>query len=147
MKPILKWVGGKTQILDKIFDKFPSSMNNYREIFLGGGSVLFALLSHVKAGNISVNGKIYAYDVNESLIHVYKNIQSSPIELFVILERMIHEYNSCPDAGNDEIVNRVPANLGEAKSCKESYYYWTRIKYNELAQGKIHATDPHCLSF
>ena len=32
----LKWVGGKTQIIDSIIDNFPKKMNNYHEIFLGG---------------------------------------------------------------------------------------------------------------
>ena len=32
-KPVLKWVGGKTQILNIIILKFPIEMNNYREMF------------------------------------------------------------------------------------------------------------------
>ena len=76
-KPILKWVGGKTQILDKLMNEFPDSINNYHEIFLGGGSVLIALLSLSKNGLIKINGKIFAYDLNEQLISVYKNIQSN----------------------------------------------------------------------
>jgi hypothetical protein len=64
-KPILKWVGGKTQILDKLIVEFPRNINNYREIFLGGGSVLLTLLSYVKNGIIKIQGNIYAYDLNE----------------------------------------------------------------------------------
>ena len=30
-KPILKWVGGKTQIIDKLITDFPVNINNYRE--------------------------------------------------------------------------------------------------------------------
>ena len=75
-KPILKWIGGKTQILDKLINEFPITINNYHEIFLGGGSVLFNLLSYVKNGIIKVYGNIYAYDLNEGLIYVYKNIQT-----------------------------------------------------------------------
>ncbi len=40
VKPILKWIGGKTQILDKILEDFPKEIDNYHEIFIGGGSVL-----------------------------------------------------------------------------------------------------------
>ena len=33
-KPFLKWVGGKTQLIDKIIEKLPKEMNNYHELFL-----------------------------------------------------------------------------------------------------------------
>lgn len=127
-KPILKWVGGKTQILDKLMQKFPTEINNYREIFLGGGSVLFALLARVEKGEIKIHGKIHAYDVNAPLISVYKNIQTNHIELYNGLQELIKEMNEC---GTGEI-NRKPANIEEAKSAKENYYYWIRNKYNRL---------------
>ena len=128
IKPILKWVGGKTQLIDKLIIDFPLEMNNYHEIFLGGGSVLFSLLSHVKKGIIKVHGSIYAYDINEELIYTYKNIQSSHNELFDILQNIIIEFNNC---GNGEI-NRKPNNIEEATLAKENYYYWKRAQYNKL---------------
>ena len=70
-KPILKWVGGKMQIMDKLVTEFPVEMNSYREIFLGGGSVLLTLLSYVKRGVIKISGKVYAYDLNEPLIYTF----------------------------------------------------------------------------
>ena len=73
-KPFLKWAGGKTQILDKILGYFPHKMNNYHEIFLGGGSVLLAVLSLQKQGHLQIQGNIYAYDVNPALINVYQQI-------------------------------------------------------------------------
>jgi DNA adenine methylase len=79
-KPIIKWVGGKTQIIEKIIDEYPTTMKNYHEIFLGGGSVLLALLSYKKAGHITITKTINAYDINETLISLYKNIQSKNLE-------------------------------------------------------------------
>ena len=43
-KPILKWVGGKTQILDKLIIAFAIEIDNYHAIFLVGGIVLLTLL-------------------------------------------------------------------------------------------------------
>lgn len=75
VKPFLKWVGGKTQIIEKLMAHYPMEMNNYHDIFLGGGSTLLALLSYVKHNRIVIRGKIYAYDYNETLINVFINVQ------------------------------------------------------------------------
>jgi DNA adenine methylase len=128
-KPILKWVGGKTQIIDKLITDFPVEINNYHETFLGGGSVLLTLLSYVKNGIIKIQGNIYAYDLNEPLIHIYKNIQTHHNELYDTLNAIIADFNEC---GNGEI-NRTPANISEAKIAKENYYYWIRSEYNKLS--------------
>jgi len=127
-KPIIKWVGGKTQIIDKIIPDFPVEINNYREVFLGGGSVLLTLLSYVKSGIIKIHGNIYAYDLNESLIYIYKNIQTQHKELYDKIQTIIRDFNEC---GNGEI-NRKPKNIVEAKIAKENYYYWIRNEYNKL---------------
>jgi DNA adenine methylase len=128
-KPILKWVGGKTQIIEKLIADFPIEMNNYREAFLGGGSVLLTLLSYVKNGIIKIHGNIYAYDLNEPLIYVYKNIQTHHNELYETLQNIIAEFNNCGDG----IIDRMPANIDEAKIAKENYYYWIRSEYNKLS--------------
>ena len=120
-KPILKWVGGKTQIIDKLITDFPIEINNYREAFLGGGSVLLALLSYVKNGIIKIHGNIYAYDVNEPLIYIYKNIQLCHLDLYDKLQNIIEEFNSC--------------GIEDAKLAKENYYYWTRSEYNKLSSN------------
>jgi site-specific DNA-adenine methylase len=44
MTPFIKWVGGKTQLLDKIFDKFPSNIENYY--------VFLHLLKRIEDGKI-----------------------------------------------------------------------------------------------
>ena len=127
-KPILKWVGGKTQIIDKLIVDFPTEMNNYRESFLGGASVLLTLLSYVKNGVIKIHGDVYAYDLNEPLIYLYKNIQTQHNNLYDKLQTIIVEFNGCGDGE----INRKPANIEEARIAKENYYYWTRSEYNKL---------------
>ena len=131
-KPIIKWVGGKTQIIDKIIDEYTTTITNYHEICLGGGSVLLALLSYKKSGHVNITGTINAYDINETLISLYKNIQSNHNELYTTLTTIINEFNSCKNDENS-ILNRKPKNLEEAMTKSENYYYWSRIKYNKLS--------------
>jgi DNA adenine methylase len=128
-KPILKWVGGKTQILDKLLTNFPTEMNDYHEPFVGGGSVLLELLARKHEGKLRINGTVHAYDLNEPLIYVYKNIQSYHVELYDNLQTLIKHYNESPIDGP---LNRKPTNLTEAKLSKENYYYWIRSEYNRM---------------
>ena len=128
-KPIIKWVGGKTQIIDTLLQRFPKTMHNYHEVFLGGGSVLLALLSMRQTGAIEIVGDVYAYDLNEPLLYVYKNIQSNPGELYAKIQELIADYTSC---GDGTFIDRTPTTIEEAKRNTENYYYWTRIQYNRL---------------
>ncbi len=131
-KPFLKWVGGKSQIIDYLTKKFPSEINNYREIFVGGGSVLFAFLFLVNSKIIKVNGKVYAYDINSALISLYKNIQKKPLEFYENCKKIVDEFQSIK--GN--VINRTPINLEEALTSQESYYYYCRATYNKLSKDE-----------
>jgi len=132
-KPFLKWVGGKTQLMDKILAKIPNTIENYHEIFLGGGSVLLALLSLQKQGKININHKVYAYDLNKALIYVYKNIQSNKEVLFDTITNYMNKY----DGVTGDTINRKPINLKEATTSKESYYYWLRSKFNNIDKTSV----------
>lgn len=132
-KPFLKWAGGKSQIIHNILDKIPDSMNNYHEMFTGGGSVLLAVLSLQKKNKIIIKNDIYAYDINVNLINVYKNVQKNKEELYNYIEFYIKEYDSITTSNNNS--NRNPNTIEEAKTSKESYYYYLRNKYNELCKG------------
>ena len=135
-KPFLKWVGGKTQIMDKIINRIPKNMENYFEIFLGGGSVLLAVLSKVKNNEILIKEKVYAYDKNEGLIYVYKNIQTNSEEL----KKEITKYKNIYDDIGELNGNKKPQNLEEAKQSKESYYYWIRKKFNSIDKKSVEAS-------
>ena len=69
-KPFLKWAGGKRQIIKYLIKCLPSDIGDrvYREPFLGGGSLFFAL-------NPSV---AFLSDANEHLIMAYENVRDYP---------------------------------------------------------------------
>ncbi len=131
-KPFLKWVGGKTQILDNVLELFPKEIVNYHEPFLGGGSVLLGLLSRIKNGTIKVSGKIYASDINRALIGLYQNIQSQPQNLIAELKKITDEFTIITEVKG----NKKPKNLQEALTSQESYYYWIRKKFNSIHPHK-----------
>ncbi len=127
MKPIIKWVGGKTQIIDKIMEHFPIEMNNYHELFLGGGSVLLALLSYQADNKIKINGSINAYDINPIIINMFINIRDNPLEIYKYIKKLIFHFNKITvNNGNRKIkhMNQITS--------KESFYYWLRYKFNKL---------------
>lgn len=69
--PVVKWVGGKRQLLPEIKKYFPKKFNTYFEPFVGGGAVLFEL----QPKNAIVN------DINKELINLYSVIQNNVEEL------------------------------------------------------------------
>jgi len=130
VKPVLKWVGGKTQILDTVLSHFPSRIHNYYEPFLGGGSVLLGLLSYRQAGKIAISGRIYASDLNSNLIGLYQSIQHAPEDLIVEVRALIEEFATC---GNTE-VHRSPQTIDQARTSRESYYFWIRTRFNSMSR-------------
>ena len=129
-KPVLKWVGGKTQILDEVLSLCPTHIGNYHEPFVGGGSVLLGILSYVRCGKIKITGRVYASDLNANLINFYKNIQSFPLELIAEVEKLIEEYSRIQGT----VVNRKASNVQEASTSQESYYFWVRTRFNALSK-------------
>lgn len=79
VKPILKWVGGKRQLLDEIEQRLPKKISYYVEPFIGGGAVLF----DKQPQQVRIN------DYNEELINVYMVVRDNPNEL--IKELAVHE--------------------------------------------------------
>jgi len=77
--PILKWVGGKRQLLTEIVNHLPKNIKKYRyfEPFVGGGAVLFSL----QPQNAVIN------DFNDELINVYHVIKSHVDELIIDLQK------------------------------------------------------------
>jgi DNA adenine methylase len=131
-KPIIKWVGGKTQIIDKIIEILPQEINNYHELFLGGGSVLLAILSLKENNKIKINGSINAYDINETLINMYINIRDRPHKIITYMNTILNMFNNI----KEEKGCRNAKHKKDAVISKESFYYWIRYKYNKYSQIK-----------
>lgn len=85
LAPILKWVGGKRQLLNEITPLIPKRITTYVEPFLGGGAVLFNLQPK----------KAIINDFNKDLINVYRVVRDSPQELLDILKK--HDKYNCED--------------------------------------------------
>jgi DNA adenine methylase len=81
IKPFLRWAGGKTWLTNDINDYLPSQFNNYYELFIGGGAILFHLLNEGKIKNEAIIS-----DTNIDLINAYNVIKDSPDKLFSLLE-------------------------------------------------------------
>ena len=134
-KPFLKWVGGKTQLLDNVLALFPPLVKNYYEPFVGGGSVLLGYLSEVKAGKKQLQGSVYASDLNPHLIALYKHIQSEPTQLLEQLRKLQTEFSAIQVMEG----SKEPTSVEEAKTSQESYYYWIRKLFNDNRQ--IHTLE------
>lgn len=110
VKPFLKWAGGKGQLLKKIecYYPFNDMITKYAEPFVGGGAVLFDILSRY---NLS---EIYISDINAELINTYCLIRDEIDSLISLLSLYQTEYS--------------PLDTGARKA----YYMDKRDQFNDL---------------
>lgn len=64
MKPLLKWVGGKTALLPEIVKRLPKKWKTYYEPFAGGAALFFHLEPK----------KAVLGDMNENVINTYRSV-------------------------------------------------------------------------
>lgn len=139
-KPFLKWLGGKTQIINHIISKLPPEINSYHELFLGGGSVLLTILQLQKQNKITINKNINAYDINYKLINTYNHVQKNPVQLFNIIQSYINKYNQIKNLNEDKKITAIEKkklNQDNCNTSKEKYYYWMRNKFNIIDKDSI----------
>lgn len=80
-KPVLKWAGGKTQLLKELNERAPVKYNKYIEAFFGGGALFF---------NLSPEQGVIA-DSNPELVNLYKCIAKDPNEIIKSLATFKNE--------------------------------------------------------
>ena len=100
-RPLLKWAGGKTQIIPNLIKAMPKSFNNYIEPFVGGGALFFHLAP--KSAVIA--------DSNPELINLYQQIAKDYKPVLKLLEKMpnIEDYFYIERSKKFEDLNPVQA--------------------------------------
>ena len=107
-QPFIKWVGGKSQLLEEIREKYPSKIEKYCEPFVGGGAVLFDVLSQFQTKEVLIN------DINKELINTYSQIKNNCEVLISQLSEIQAIYKNHSTEENKE------------------FFYEKRARYNEL---------------
>lgn len=120
-KPFIKWAGGKAQLLDEIRKRYPSELGKtvykYAEPFIGGGAVLFDVLSHYDLT------EVYISDSNAELVNVYITLRDFIDELVSKLKEYERKF--------------LPLNNNERKI----EYYKKRLRFNELKKSNVLDTE------
>ena len=129
-QPFVKWVGGKRQLLPEIRKHYPKAftepnaipkIDTYIEPFVGGGAVLFDILSTCPKNNLPK--RIVINDLNETLILTYKMIQKKVNDVIAILLKLEKQFYY---AKNIDEYHNTKDNL-------KNYYNTIRDKYNHEA--------------
>lgn len=113
-KPFIKWVGGKSQLLEEIRKKYPQKIEKYCEPFVGGGAVLFDILQKFQPKEVLIN------DINKELINTYLQVKNHCEELINQLNELQTQYKK----------------LGQED--RKVLFYEKRTRYNAL---KVNGDD------
>ncbi len=113
LKPFVKWVGGKSQLIDELEKMLPSDgekvLTKYCEPMVGGGALFFNILSKYYFE------ELYISDINSELINAYNVIKANVKKLIAILKDMQMVFLPMDDNG------------------RKFYYYSIRDKFNIIA--------------
>jgi len=82
-RPILKWAGGKTQLLRELNERVPQKFNKYIEPFFGGGALYF---------NLNPEKSVIA-DLNPELVNLYRCVALAPDEVIGHLNGFMNDHD------------------------------------------------------
>ena len=89
--PVVKWVGGKRQLLDEITPRLPKRITSYCEPFLGGGAALFFIQFMLSNSATKFVKDLYK-DYNISIVQVKRTINSNASKRGSIEEVLARNY-------------------------------------------------------
>ena len=81
-RPVVKWAGGKRQLLRDLVVRCPEEFESYFEPFFGGGALYLHLW---RTG--AVRGRVFLNDANPELINLYCMVRDRPAELAAAAQR------------------------------------------------------------
>lgn len=122
-KPFIKWVGGKSQLLEQLDFHLPADFENWQDVtyiepFVGGGAMLFYMLQRYE--NIT---RAIINDVNQDLIMCYRTVRDCPNELIESLFDIENAYLSL-----------------QTEEDRKNYFLSIRNRYNEKNLDQIENT-------
>lgn len=123
VKPFVKWVGGKGQLLEELQKHLPkeNKYTKYAEPMVGGGALFFNVVS---MGKFS---QFYISDINKELINVYQVIKTNVEELISKLLEMQMSFLPMDENG------------------RRYYYHLVRDKFNKIELNADNKIDKACL--
>lgn len=127
MKPFIKWVGGKGQLIPEIKKRLPKEINCFYEPFVGGGAVLF----NIKAKKYIIN------DINTELIHTYEIVRDNLEILKKRLDILSEEHNSSDNPKEFYLMKRAEYNnlIGSERYSSEFaslFIYLNKTAFNGI---------------
>jgi len=115
-RPVLKWAGGKQQLVSRLLPHIPAAYGRYIEPFLGGGALFFAVAPQ----------RAILADANPELIHLYGILAQRPEELITALQGLAPD-----EATYYRLRGQDPAELHPVERAARSLYL-NRLCYNGL---------------
>ncbi len=100
-KPVLKWAGGKGQLLSQIQTHLPAEIKRYAEPFVGSGAVFLFIAQTYRPKDL------YISDRNPDLILLYRVIQNCVADLIEILEELQGKFYALNKAQQAELFYEV----------------------------------------
>jgi DNA adenine methylase len=88
VRPLLKWAGGKRQLLQALGARYPASFERYLEPFFGSGAVFFDLLNR----GLLAGRDVRLADVNPDLVGTYRTLRDHTEEVIAALDGLAAEY-------------------------------------------------------